>query len=143
MLASIYPWLKVGHLICIISWFAGLFYLPRLFVYHALASDSATQNHLKIMERKLYRFVTPFALLTLIFGILLGLPQWQHLFGSTWFQAKLLILVLLYSHHIYCGKLLNELKNDVIRSDRYYRVFNEIPVLFLFAIIILVVIKPF
>lgn len=143
MLASAYPWFKVFHLISLICWFAGLFYLPRLFVYHALAKDQATQDHLKIMETKLYRFVTPFAFLTLIFGLLLAAPQWQHLMSAGWFHAKILLVLCLYAYHYYCGQLLKQLKINQIRSDRYYRIFNEIPVLFLFAIIILVVIKPF
>ena len=138
-------WLKALHIIFMVAWFAGIFYLPRLFVYHAQVSDDNTSEQLKIMERRLLYFVTPFAVLTLVFGLAL---MW--IYGAAWLQAsvwlhvKLVLVTLLYVYHGYCFKLLADFKhNRNTRSHKCYRVFNEVPVLALFAIIILAVVKPF
>lgn len=138
-------WLKALHIIFMVAWFAGIFYLPRLFVYHAQVSDDNTSEQLKIMERRLLYFVTPFALLTLVFGLAL---MWIYgaawLKGSVWLHVKLTLVTLLYVYHGYCFKLLADFKyNRNTRSHKFYRVFNEVPVLALFAIIILAVVKPF
>lgn len=138
-------WLKALHIIFMVAWFAGIFYLPRLFVYHAQTSDTNTSEQLKVMERRLLYFVTPFALLTLIFGVAL---MWVYgaawLKASAWLHAKLVLVALLYGYHGYCFKLLADFKhNRNTRSHKFYRVFNEVPVLALFAIIILAVVKPF
>lgn len=134
---------KALHLFFIIAWFAGLFYLPRLFVYHTQA-DVHT-DIFKTMERRLLYFVTPFALLTLIFGILLiysyGLAWFR---SSGWLHLKLGLVALLFVYHGYCFKLLSDFKhNRNTRSTRFYRLFNELPVLVLLAIILLAVLKPF
>lgn len=134
-------WVKALHIIFVISWFAGLFYLPRLFVNHAMVDDANTKARLTLMEQKLYRFMLPLALLALAFGLWLWLG-----FGITggWLHAKLLLVIGLVAYHLYCGKLMRDFaagKNQ--HSHLWYRWFNEIPVLVLFAVVILVVVKPF
>ncbi|AWB67007.1 protoporphyrinogen oxidase HemJ [Saccharobesus litoralis] len=138
-------WFKALHIAFMVAWFAGIFYLPRLFVYHAENKDSHTNEIFKTMERRLLYFVTPWAILTLIFGVALighyGLDWFKH---SAWLHAKLTFVVGLYIYHAYCFKLLNDFKNDRnTKSAKFYRWFNEIPVIALFAIIILAVVKPF
>ncbi len=138
-------WYKALHLIFMVAWFAGIFYLPRLFVYHAQTEIPEVDLQFKIMERRLLYFVTPFAILTLIFGLLLiysyGTDWLKH---SGWMHAKLVIVAGLYLYHGYCFKLLADFKhNRNRRSHKFYRVFNEVPVLALAAIIILAVLKPF
>ena len=137
--------LKSLHLIFMVTWFAGLFYLPRLFVYHAMSSDDISIDRFKIMERKLYYgIMTPGAVLTLIFGVWLAVVNgWNHYMIQAWFQVKLLLLLILISYHVYCGKLLQDFKHDRNRhSHTWYRWYNEIPVIFLIAIILLAVYKP-
>jgi len=139
----LYLWLKAFHIIFMVTWFAGLFYLPRLFVYHAMAEDAATREHLKLMERKLYRFVTPLMWLMLGFGLwLIYLNGWNWFTVQSWLQIKLVLVAILIGYHFYCGKIVNVLRDDRnIKTHVFYRWFNEIPVLFLFAIVILAVIK--
>lgn len=137
--------LKSLHLIFMVTWFAGLFYLPRLFVYHSMSSDDVGIDRFKTMERKLYfGIMTPGAVLTLVFGVwLAAINGWGLYMEQTWFKAKLLLLLLLAGYHIYCGKLLKDFKHDRnSRSHVWYRWFNEIPVIFLIAIILLAVYKP-
>ncbi|RWU09016.1 protoporphyrinogen oxidase HemJ [Pseudidiomarina gelatinasegens] len=138
-------WLKAFHVIFMVAWFAGIFYLPRLFVYHAQNDNENVSEQLKVMERRLLYFVTPFAILTLVFGLAL---MWIYgaawLKASAWLHVKLVLVTLLYVYHGYCFKLLSDFKhNRNTRSHKFYRVFNEVPVLALFAIIILAVVKPF
>jgi len=139
-------WLKAFHLIFMVTWFAGLFYLPRLFVYHCLASDVVSVERFKIMERKLYYgIMTPGMILTFFFGVwMLGDYAWELYRTSLWLHVKLTLLVLLLAYHVLCGKWLLDFKEDRnIHSHVFYRWINEIPVIFLFAIILLAVIKPF
>jgi putative membrane protein len=134
-------WIKALHIIFVTSWFAGLFYLPRLFVNHAMVSDRATIERLELMEHKLYRFMWPLAVLALTFGLWLWL-----VYGITggWLHAKLLLVAGLVVFHLYCGKLMRDFKAGVNqKSHIWYRFFNEVPVLVLFAVVILVVVKPF
>lgn len=135
-------WIKAWHIIFMVTWFAGLFYLPRLFVYHAMSDDKVSNERFKIMERKLfYGIMTPGGILTIIFGLWLWLG-----YGITggWLHTKVAIVAGLVAYHIYCGKLLLDFKHDRNRhSHVYYRWFNEAPVLALIAIIILVEVKPF
>jgi len=136
-------WLKAFHLIAVICWFAGLFYLPRLFVYHALATDQATRDHLKVMERKLYRFTSPFGLFVLIFGVAMMVQNPDYYLHARWLQIKLVLVFLLFGYHGHCGKLVKQFARDDIRhSHVYYRWLNEVPALLLFAIVILAVVKP-
>jgi protoporphyrinogen IX oxidase len=134
-------WVKALHIIFVTSWFAGLFYLPRLFVNHAMVTDKATLERLELMEHKLYKFMLPLAALALIFGLWLWLG-----FGMTggWLHAKLVLVVGLILYHLFCGKLMRDFKaGKNTHSHVWFRWFNEIPVLVLFAIVILVVVKPF
>lgn len=138
-------WIKSFHIIFMVSWFAGLFYLPRLFVYHAMTDDEAGNERFKIMERKLYRFVTPFMILTVVFGLwLLYDYAWQAFSGMLWLHIKLLLVAVLIGYHFYCGHLVKVFANDESRrSHVWFRWFNELPVILLFAIVILVMVKPF
>ena len=139
-------WLKAFHIIFMVTWFAGLFYLPRLFVYHAMSKDSVSIDRFKIMERKLYfGIMTPGMLLTLVFGVWTTLSfGWSSYAGTLWLPVKLFCVFLLVIYHIYCGKLLMDFKHDRnTRSHVWYRWFNEIPVIFLFIIVILAVVRPF
>jgi protoporphyrinogen IX oxidase len=134
-------WIKAFHIIFVTSWFAGLFYLPRLFVNHAMVSDQATLERLALMERKLYRFMFPLALLALGFGVWLWLGYG---FKGGWMHAKLALVLVLIAYHAYCGMLMKSLQQGTNHhSHVWFRWFNELPVLILFAVVILVVVKPF
>lgn len=139
----LYLWVKAFHVIFVITWFAGLFYLPRLFVYHAMAAEAPSRERFKTMERKLYRgIMTPSGVLTVLFGIwLLYLsPGWL---SQGWLHGKLLLVALLIFYHIYCGRLLRQFRDDRnTHSHIWYRWFNELPVAGLVGIVILVVVKP-
>lgn len=135
---------KALHLFFMVAWFAGIFYLPRLFVYHALNEEKSCSSMLKVMERRLLLFVTPFAILTAVFGVLMIVEYGREWFrASMWLHYKLTLVLILYAYHGYCFKLLSNFKHDRnTRSDRFYRIFNELPVLVLLAIIFLAVLKP-
>lgn len=137
-------WILAFHIIFVVCWFAGLFYLPRLFVYHTMSSDAISIERFKIMERKLfYGIMTPSGVLATIFGLWLLIDGWQSYMHQAWMHAKLTLVVLLWVYHIYCWKCLRDFKVDRNRfSTVFYRWFNEIPVLLLIAIVILVVVKP-
>lgn len=133
---------KSLHVVFMVTWFAGLFYLPRLFVYHALATDREGIERFKIMERKLYfGIMTPGAVLTIAFGVWL----WLGLdYIGNWLYAKLVLVGVLIAYHVWCGKLLVEFRHERnSHSHVWYRWFNELPVLLLFAIVFLAVLKPF
>jgi putative membrane protein len=135
-------WLKALHIVFMVTWFAGLFYLPRLFVYHAMTEDEPGVARFKVMERKLYYgIMTPGAALTIVSG--LGLWLGYGIAGR-WLLAKLALVACLVAYHLWCGKLLRDFRDDRnARSHLWYRWFNEAPVLFLAGIVILVVVKPF
>lgn len=137
-------WIKALHVAFMVAWFAGIFYLPRLFVYHAESKNKDVHEQLKIMERRLLFFVTPFAILTLIFGLILIYMMGSDWFiHSTWLHIKLVLVALLFVYHGYCFKLLNDFKTDQnTRSGKFYRIFNELPVFILFVVIILAIVKP-
>lgn len=138
-------WLKAFHIFFIIAWFSGIFYLPRLFIYHVENQEKNTSETFKVMERRLLYFVTPFALITLVLGIALIAQYGLAWFKSAhWLHAKLTLVTLLYGYHIYCFKILADFKHDRnTKTATFYRFFNEAPVLVLLAIIILAVVKPF
>lgn len=140
----VYLWFKAFHLFAMICWFAGIFYLPRLYVYHSMANDETSLERFKIMERKLFwGIMTPSAVLTVIFGALLFSINFQLYMQSGWMHAKLLCVFLLLIYHIMCWQFLTTFKaNKNIRSHKFYRLFNEVPVILLLAIIIFVVVKP-
>jgi putative membrane protein len=127
-----------------VTWFAGLFYLPRLYVYHANAEDSISQERFKVMERKLFwGITTPGGIITIALGIWLTSMMGFQILSTTWFQAKLAIVLFLIIYHIWCGKLLLDFKNDHNKySHAWYRVFNEVPVFALIVIILLVELQP-
>ncbi len=137
-------WLKAFHIIFMVSWFAGLFYLPRLFVYHAMCDDAPGHERFVIMERKLFWFMTPWAVLTVFFGLwLLWDYAWASYSNTVWLHAKLFLAALLIAYHIYCGKLMLDFRRGRNRrSHVFYRWVNEAPVLLLFAIVVLAVVKP-
>jgi putative membrane protein len=139
-------WIKALHVIFMTTWFAGLFYLPRLFVYHAMATDQPSIERFKIMERKLFfGIMTPGAVLTTIFGLwMLFAYAWEANRHMKWLHVKLTLVILLLAYHVWCFLLMRDFKYDRNkRSHRWYRVFNELPTLLLFAIVVLMLVRPF
>jgi putative membrane protein len=132
---------KALHIAFVVSWFAGLFYLPRLFVNHAMVDDAATRERLALMEYKLYRFMTPLGIL----AVGLGFWLWfGYGFAGGWLHAKTALVSFLIVYHLYCGRLMRDFAaGRNVRSHKWYRVFNEVPVLVLFAVVFLAVLKPF
>ncbi len=135
-------WIKSLHIVFMVTWFAGLFYLPRLFVYHAMADDATGIARFKVMERKLfYGIMTPGGVLTLASGLWLWLGYGV---SGGWLHAKIALVALLVVYHIYCGVLTLDFKHDRNQHGHvFYRWLNEIPTVLLLAIVILVVVKPF
>ena len=137
-------WILALHVICMVAWFAGLFYLPRLFVYHAASNDRISLDRFNTMEKKLYYFIMmPAAVLTTIFGfwlLLLNFPYYSH---QWWMHIKLISVLLLWIYHLYCGLVVYNFKHERNRhSEKFYRLFNEVPTVLLIVIIIMVVVKP-
>ncbi len=137
-------WFLAFHIIFVICWFAGLFYLPRIYVYHASADNQAIKDQFKIMEHKLYWYITtPAAILTGIFGLCLWLPRYHYFAHMMWLHIKFGLVVILYLYHVYLGHLLTKFKNDQnTHSHRFYRWLNEIPTILLIIIVILVCVQP-
>jgi putative membrane protein len=137
-------WVKSLHIIFMVTWFAGLFYLPRLFVYHAQATDRPSIDRFKIMERKLFwGIMTPGAVLTIVFGVWLWLGWFRGMFGG-WFHAKLALVALVVAYHVWCYRLLKDFAAERnTKSHKWFRWFNEVPTVVLFAVVLLVVLKPF
>jgi len=138
-------WLKAFHVFFMIAWMAGIFYLPRLFVYHAETKEQLVRDQFKVMERRLWLFITPFAVLTLILGLII-----MYVYGSSWLaasgwlHAKLAIVALFYVYHFYLWHLVKVFaKDENTYSPLFYRFLNEAPVLALLAIVILAILKPF
>jgi putative membrane protein len=138
-------WFKAFHLITMVAWFAGLFYLPRLFVYHSQATDNTSIERFKIMERRLYKgIMTPAMLATLFFGGAMLVINWPFYKTQGWLHAKLLLIILLIGYHHICGAYVKKFARDAnTHSHRFYRWFNEVPAVFLVLIIILAVVRPF
>ncbi len=137
-----YPWLKALHVAFMVTWFAGLFYLPRLFIYHSEATDQPGLERFVIMERRLYAIMTIGAVITILFGMgMLWLNP--NLLTLTWFQAKLVLLAGLLIYHLRCRLWMLRLKRgERPQYTRWLRWFNEIPVVFLLGIVCLAIIKP-
>ena len=136
-------WLKAFHIIFVVTWFAGLFYLPRLFVYHAVTTDAVSLERFQIMERRLFGIMTLGATLAVVFGVCMIVSAPEYL-QMGWLHAKLFFVALLIGYHIWCKRLMTELRAGRARhSQRWYRWFNEAPALLLIAIVILAVVKPF
>ena len=138
-------WVKSLHIVFVISWFAGLFYLPRIFVNLAMETDLHANTRLLLMARRLYRFMTMLAIPAIVFGLWLwlgyGIGKGP---GNAWLHMKLAVVILLIGYHHACGSLLKKFENGRNkRSDRWYRWFNEVPVIGLLIIVVMVVVKPF
>ena len=137
-------WIKSFHIIFMVTWFAGLFYLPRLFVYHSMCKDEISNERFKIMERKLFfGIMTPGAIITIGLGAWMLMKNWDAYMIGYWMHIKLGLVWLLVFYHIWCGFLLKAFKEDRnTKSHVWYRWFNEVPVLALIAIVILAIVKP-
>jgi len=136
-------WLKAFHIVFVVTWFAGIFYLPRLFVYHAVTTDAVSLERFAVMERRLFSIMTLGASLAVVFGLamIVTAPGYLH-FG--WLHVKLTLVAALIAYHIWCRVLMTQLQSGrTTRSQRWYRLFNEVPALLLIAIVILAVVKPF
>ncbi|MEJ2575170.1 MAG: CopD family protein [Gammaproteobacteria bacterium] len=134
-------WLKAFHIVFFVSWYAGLFYLPRLFVHHAMTDDATTRERLEVMERKLYGFITPWAVLTVLLGVVLATLYFD--WTAWWLQLKTALVVVLIGFHLWCGRLVREFRGtDNPHSHVWFRWFNELPLLVLVAVVLLVVFKP-
>lgn len=138
-------WLKAFHIVAVVTWFAALFYLPRLFVYHAMSEDQVSKDRFKIMERKLYRgIMTPSMIAVLILGFWMISFNPSYYFSQGWMHAKLVLVAFLVAYHFMCGSLRKKFEQDANdKGHVFYRWFNEVPVLFLIAVVILVVVRPF
>lgn len=138
-------WIKAFHIISVVCWFAALFYLPRLFVYHSMSEDKLSQERFEIMERKLYRGIaTPSMIATLVLGITLAASNWEYFRGAHWFQAKIALVIVLLGYHHICGGYIRKLKDGYKPHGHvFFRWFNEFPVLLLIGMVILVVVRPF
>jgi putative membrane protein len=135
-------WLKAFHIVFVVTWFAGLFYLPRLFMYHAAATDALSIERFQTMEKRLFAIMTIGATLTLLFGLSM-LRIAPGLLQAGWLHAKLTLVLVLIGYHAWCYRLLRDLRAGRKRSSTWYRVFNEVPSVLLIAIVVLVVVKPF
>jgi len=138
-------WVKAFHIIAVICWFAAIFYLPRLFVYHAMSEDTESIERFKVMERKLYRgIMTPSMIATVILGFWLISYNSEFYFAQGWLHAKLTLVALLIGFHFYCGYLMKRFRDNLnTHSHKFFRVLNEIPVFALIFIVILAVVRPF
>jgi putative membrane protein len=137
-------WLKAFHIIFVVCWFAGLFYLPRIFVYYAASEHPETRQQLAVMSRRLYRFVTPFMFIAIALGIAMMAQNPDYYLQATWLWLKLAGVAFLVVYHFQCGRYVTAINADTDHhSHVFYRFFNEVPVLFLFAIVLLAVLKPF
>ena len=137
-------WFKAWHIIAVVSWFAGLFYLPRLFVYHATTTDVLSLERFVIMERRLYfGIMWPAAMLTTLFGFAIVYQAWDYYLHQLWFQLKLAMVLGLWIYHLSMWCFLSRFKQQNNQhSSRFYRFYNELPTIVLIAVVLLVVLKP-
>ena len=144
-MTTAYLWLKAIHIIGVITWFAGLFYLPRLFVYHTMAHDKASNERFTMMEEKLYRVIMrPSMIIAIVFGLWIMVLAWDAFAASAWLWLKILGVVALLGYHHYCGRLIRAFAlEENPHSEKFYRLFNELPAVLLITMVILVVVKPF
>jgi len=139
-----YLWLKAFHVIFMVTWFAGLFYLPRLFIYHSMDENKSSFELFTLMEKRLFGIMTLGALLTIIFGVALVVMNWSYLFASTWFIVKFIFIIALLGYHYWCFKIMlrfREGRNQ--RTHTWYRWFNEAPAIALIVIVVMVIVRPF
>ena len=141
----LHDWIKALHLIFMVTWFAGLFYLPRLFIYHAGARGAENHAMFQTMERRLFAIMTIGGLLTLVFGVwMLLTARFGYALSAGWLHAKLTLLILLIVHHAWCWRWIVRLRDpEYPTNTRWLRYFNEIPAVYLIAIVLLAVLKPF
>ena len=137
-------WIKAFHIVSVVCWFSGLFYLPRLFVYHAMSQDQVSKDRFEIMERKLFwGITTPSAIVSIFLGCWLLVLNWDYFMAWWWMQAKLVLVGLLIVYHVYCWRYMMKLRADSkTKTHVFFRIFNEIPVFILVAAVILIVVKP-
>lgn len=137
-------WFKAWHVISVICWFAGLFYLPRLFVYHAMSEDKLSYERFEVMERKLYRgIMNPAMIATWVFGVLMLMPNWAAYKTQGWLHIKLALVVLLTIYHFFCGYYRKKLINNAhYKNHVFWRWFNEAPTIALVIVVCLVIVKP-
>lgn len=135
--------LKALHLVAVISWFAMLFYLPRLFVYHAMTEDEPGKERFKVMERKLYKAIgTPAMIATIVLGLWQVHYGWSYYATATWFWIKMVLVIALIGYHHMCGAFIKKFAAEKpVPSHKFFRFFNEVPVIFLIAIVFLVILK--
>ena len=143
-------WIKAFHIIAVVCWFAALFYLPRLFVYHAMSEDTISRERFVIMERKLFRGIAnPSMIATLILGVWMAALNWGYFSQAGWFHAKVTLVIILLGYHFMCAKHMAVLRrateegSESPKSHIFYRWFNEFPVLILISVVILAIVKPF
>ena len=135
-------WLKAFHVVFVVTWFAGLFYLPRLFVYHVAASDAISRERFVVMERRLFGMMTMGGALAIVFGLSMVAAAPGYL-DFLWLRVKLALVAALVVYHLWCRKLIHDLRDGRnSHSQRWYRIFNEVPALLLIAIVVLAVVKP-
>ena len=135
-------WLKAFHIVFVVTWFAGLFYLPRLFVYHVAAGDAAGRERFVVMERRLFGMMTMGGTLGIVFGLSMVAAAPGYL-DFVWLRVKLVLVAGLVVYHVWCRRLLHDLRDGRdTHSERWFRIFNEVPLLFLIAIVVLAVVKP-
>ena len=140
-----YLWIKAFHIISVITWMAGIFYLPRLFVYHVTAKDDVSNERFKMMEDKLYRLImTPSMIVAVGLGVWMLTIAWSGLQASLWLWIKIALVALLVIFHLSCGQMIRAFAEDrQLRTERFFRIYNELPVLVLVPVVILAVVKPF
>jgi len=137
-------WLKAFHIIFVVCWFAGLFYLPRIFVYYAASDHPETRSQLAVMARRLYRFITPFMFIAIALGLAMMSTSLDYYLQAKWLWLKLAGVTFLVVYHFQCGRYVTRINNNEdAHGHVFYRFFNEVPVLFLFLIVVLAVLKPF
>jgi putative membrane protein len=134
-------WLKAFHVVFVVTWFAGLFYLPRLFVYHVATTEPQGRARFELMERRLFAIMTIGAAGTVLFGVAMIVAAPAYL-AFTWLRVKLVLVAVLIGYHHWCRRLMRQLAQGSGRSQRWYRLFNEVPGLLLIAIVVLAVVKP-
>ena len=139
-----YLWLKAFHVIFMVTWFAGLFYLPRLYIYHAMDENKPSFELFKVMERRLFGIMTIGALLTVLFGTAVLVMNWAYFMSTIWFPVKFLFVLALFGYHYLCYRSMLEFREERNqRSHVWYRWFNEAPALALIIIVIMVIVRPF
>lgn len=139
-----YEWIRAFHIIFLVTWFAGLFYLPRLYVYHAMPENHSSFELFKVMERRLFGIMTIGAVLTAVFGIWMIILSEGVILQMGWFHAKALLILFLIAYHYFCWKIMLNFRNgENQHSHKWYRYFNEIPGVLLILIVIFAAVKPF